>query len=143
MKPWALLAPALLLAACAGETPPAPAPSAAAPPPASAPLPTPDQPTTAAQLGLRPSEPVSPPPAPPPPAPLANQSRPPAPGDQCGAAELASLIGQPRTAIPIPVDPSRRRVVCTTCPRTEELRPDRQTIEYDAATGRVTKVGCN
>ncbi len=38
--------------------------------------------------------------------------------------ELQGLIGKQRSEIPIPVDPSRRRVACTTCPVTPELSPD-------------------
>lgn len=115
------LAPLLLLqglAGCASDPKPAPP---AAPPPAPAP-------------------PAPPPPISLPPAPIS--VAPPPPPDQCGAYELAGLVGKPRTQIPIPVNPARRRVVCTTCPRTEEFQPYRLTIEYDAATGLVTKVGC-
>ena len=65
-----------------------------------------------------------------------------APGDTCGAAALAYLVGKPRTEIPIPADLTRRRVVCTTCPVDAEVRPDRQTITYDTATKLVTKVAC-
>jgi len=75
-----------------------------------------------------PAAPISLPPLPPP--------------DQCGAYELQWLVGRPRTDIPIPVQPNRRRVVCDSCPRTLDFRETRQTIEYDADTGRVTKVGC-
>ena len=75
-----------------------------------------------------PSPPVSPIPA--------------APADRCGAAELGWLVGRPRTEIPVPVDPSRRRVACTTCPITEDFRPDRLTILFDADTGLVTSVRC-
>lgn len=65
-----------------------------------------------------------------------------APGDTCGASELAGLIGQPRTAIPVPADLSRRRVICTTCPRTMDYVPSRLTIFYDRATSRVTTLQC-
>ena len=41
-------------------------------------------------------------------------------GDLCHAAELQSLVGQPRTEIPVPVDVINRRVTCTTCPVTED-----------------------
>ncbi len=64
------------------------------------------------------------------------------PADTCGAAELAYLVGKPRTEIPIPADLTRRRVVCTTCPVDGEVRPERQTITYDSATNHVTKVSC-
>jgi len=62
--------------------------------------------------------------------------------DQCGAGELQYLVGQPTTEIPIPLEPSRRRVVCTTCPMTQEHYSFRQTILFDATTGRVTSVSC-
>ena len=77
-----------------------------------------------------------------PPAPAPAALAPPAPADTCGAAELAYLVGKPRTQISIPADLTRRRVVCTTCPVTQDVRPDRQTITYDSATNLVTKVGC-
>jgi hypothetical protein len=107
---------ALALAACAsGEPSPAPPPTA----PASAPAPPP------------------PPPALPRPAPV-----PTPPPDQCGAYELQNLVGKPRTSIPVPVDPSKRRVVCSSCPMTMDFNPQRLTITYDSATGLVTKVQC-
>ena len=62
--------------------------------------------------------------------------------DTCGAASLAYLVGKPRTEIPVPTDLARRRVVCTTCPTGADVRPDRQTITYDAATGKVAGVTC-
>lgn len=75
------------------------------------------------------------------PAPM---SIPPAPErDQCGAWELQNLVGKPRTEIPVPVDPSRRRVVCTTCPMTMDFSPGRLTIVYDMTSNLVTKVSCN
>ena len=66
----------------------------------------------------------------------------PAGADTCGATALASLVGQSRAAIPIADDISKRRVVCTTCPRTQDYRPDRLTIFFDAPTGRVTTLQC-
>jgi hypothetical protein len=62
--------------------------------------------------------------------------------DQCGARDLQYLVGKPTTEIPIPVEPSRRRVVCTTCPMTRETYSFRQTILFDANTGLVTSVAC-
>ncbi|CAN5150160.1 hypothetical protein BH09PSE2_BH09PSE2_12420 [soil metagenome] len=62
--------------------------------------------------------------------------------DQCGAASLQYLVGKPKTEIPVAIDPSRRRVTCTTCPTTRDLRLDRQTILYDEATKLVTSVTC-
>ena len=75
-----------------------------------------------------------------PPAPISVPALP--PPDSCGAYELFYLVGKPRTEIPVPVDPTRRRVICTTCPRDSDVRPDRLTIEYDAVTGKVTKLQC-
>jgi hypothetical protein len=66
----------------------------------------------------------------------------PAAGRTCDAASLTYLIGKPRTEIPVPVDPSRRRVACTTCPVSEDYQPDRTNILYDAQTGKVTKLKC-
>jgi hypothetical protein len=88
------------------------------------------------------------PPAPPPPISVAPEpiSVPPAPfvpPDQCGAWELQDLVGKHRTQIPVPVEVTRRRVVCTTCPKTMDYSPTRLTIEYDAVSERVTSVACN
>jgi len=52
------------------------------------------------------------------------------------------LIGKPRTDIPVPVNPGRRRVVCSTCPMTQDYSPTRQTIIFDADTGIVKEVKC-
>lgn len=62
--------------------------------------------------------------------------------DRCGASDLAYLVGKPRTEIPVPTDPGRRQVVCTTCPRAPDVRTNRQTIVYDQGTGKVTGVTC-
>ena len=37
--------------------------------------------------------------------------------DQCGAVALAYLVGRPKSEIPVPVDPARRRVACLSCCR--------------------------
>jgi len=60
----------------------------------------------------------------------------------CDAANLAWLVGRSRNEIPVPVDPARRRVACTRCPVTDDYRPDRTDIRYDAVTGLVTSVKC-
>lgn len=62
--------------------------------------------------------------------------------DQCGAAALQGLIGRPRTEVPIPVDPNRQRVACTTCPVTLDYRPDRLNFFFDAETGIIREVRC-
>ncbi|WP_242914104.1 hypothetical protein [Brevundimonas pishanensis] len=64
------------------------------------------------------------------------------PGDQCGARDLQWLVGRSRTEIPVPVDVSRRRVTCTTCPITEDHAPYRLNIFYDRQSGRVESVRC-
>ena len=85
-------------------------------------------------------DPAPPPAAESPSPPLATPIRP-AEGT-CDAATLTWLIGRSRNEIPVPVDPSRRRVACTRCPVTEDYRPDRTDIRYDAVTGLVTSVKC-
>lgn len=62
--------------------------------------------------------------------------------DQCGAQPLQYLVGKPRTDIPVPLDPSMRRVVCSTCVVTQEYRADRQTITFNSDTGLITSVKC-
>ena len=76
-------------------------------------------------------------PAPPPPPPP-----PPEPPDYCGAKSLQYLVGQHRTKIPVPVNPSARRVTCTTCPVTMDYSPYRLNILYDQATGIIKEVKC-
>ena len=102
----------LALAACAAPPPPAP------PPPAS----------------LRPivviPEPLNVPPIPEPVK------------DSCGAWELQSLIGKPRSQIPGPTYPDRWRVACTTCLVTMDFRADRLTILFDPDTGIVKELKC-
>ncbi len=89
-----------------------------------------------------------PPPAPPQqsfpaPAPHADPSRPQAMSDDtCGAADLQYLVGKPRTEIPVPLDPGKRRVVCSSCIITQDYRPDRQTITFDTDTGIIKSVSC-
>jgi hypothetical protein len=111
---------ALALTACA-------APSSQTPPPA-------------------PAASTAPPQTPPPPAPPPDVSTPltppPPPKDACGASDLQYLVGKPRTDIPVPVNPSKRRVVCSSCVMTQDFVPFRQTIIYDANTGLVTAVRC-
>src|SRR5580692_141722 len=51
--------------------------------------------------------------------------RPPAASASCEAASLAWLVGKPKSAIPVPVDPSLRRVYCSTCMVTQDYIPGR------------------
>lgn len=77
------------------------------------------------------------------PAPIATPS-PSAPSakDACGAAELQGLIGHLRTEIPVPVQPDRQRVACTTCPVTLDYRPDRLNFFFDADSGLIREIKC-
>lgn len=62
--------------------------------------------------------------------------------DTCGAQPLQHLIGKPRTDIPVPLYPDKRRVVCSTCVVTQEFRADRQTIVFDTDSGIIRSVKC-
>lgn len=63
-------------------------------------------------------------------------------GDICGAASLQYLIGKPKAEAPVPIDPSRRRVYCSTCMITMDYRADRLDIVFDQTSGLVTAVKC-
>lgn len=62
--------------------------------------------------------------------------------DLCKANELQWLVGKPRTEIPVPVEVVNRRVVCTTCPVTEEYSAYRLNIFFDLETDLVEQVRC-
>ena len=62
--------------------------------------------------------------------------------DQCRAAERQSWVGRSIDSLPAALDGENRRVVCTTCARTEDYRADRLNIDFDAGTRRVVKVSC-
>lgn len=91
-------------------------------------------------------------PAPPPPAPAPSPVVRPTPQkppvfkpvdtDKCDAKELQYLVGKPRTEIPVPLEPSKRRVLCSTCAATMDYRADRQTIVFDTETGIIKSVTC-
>jgi hypothetical protein len=80
------------------------------------------------------------PPAAEPPAPA--QPSPDAGAATCEAASLAWLVGKPKSAIPVPVNPSLRRVYCSTCLVTQDYLPGRTDIVFDSETGAVTQVKC-
>jgi hypothetical protein len=97
----------------------------------------------------QPAEPLS---APAQPAAPAQPSTPPQPqpmpypttaaAPECEAASLAWLVGKPRSAIPVPVYPSLRRVYCSTCLVTQDYMPGRTDIVFDTETGVITAVKC-
>ena len=60
----------------------------------------------------------------------------------CDAPSLSYLVGHKRTDIPVAADLTKRRVACTTCPGSEDRRPERTDILFDARTGLVTAVTC-
>lgn len=66
----------------------------------------------------------------------------PAMTDMCKAEGLQWLVGRPRTEIPIAADIVNRRVVCTTCPVTEDYSPYRLNIFFNAETDKVELVRC-
>ena len=106
---------ALLLAACTGPAYPVSGPVAPSPPVA--------PPTAVARLATpipRPAETVK----------------------ECGAAALQGLIGRPRTEVPVPLDPGRQRVACTTCPAADNVDPGRLNSLFDAQTGLIKDVRC-
>ena len=109
----------LLLASCSSAPEPAP------PPP-------PSTPTAPPAIAL-PSKP---------PASSSSSSSSEAARDQCGLKDAQAFVGKPRTSLPAPVDPSRWRVACTTCPVTMDYRPDRLNILFNADTGVVREVKC-
>jgi hypothetical protein len=108
----ASLALAMTLAACSSDLAPAPAPQA---PPA---IRGPDVEASALPMP------------------------PPAEKDQCGAADLQALVGRPRSEIPVPVDPARQRVACTTCPVTMDHDPRRLNFFFDADSGLIKQIRC-
>ncbi|MGA0544380.1 hypothetical protein ACO2Q1_03800 [Brevundimonas sp. VNH65] len=74
--------------------------------------------------------------------PVGTRMPPPAMTDMCKAEGLQWLVGRPRTEIPIAADIVNRRVVCTTCPVTEDYSPYRLNIFFNAETDKVELVRC-
>jgi hypothetical protein len=77
-----------------------------------------------------------------PPAIALPATQPEAEKDQCGLKDAKAFVGKNRTDLPAPVDPSRWRVACTTCPVTMDYRPDRLNILFNPDTGVVQQVKC-
>jgi len=64
------------------------------------------------------------------------------PPDTCGLRAVKGLVGQPRSAIPVPVNPQLRRVTCTRCVQAQDYNPRRLNIYYDADTGVIERLAC-
>lgn len=62
--------------------------------------------------------------------------------DLCKARDFQHLVGKPRTEIPVPVEVVNRRVVCTTCPVTEDFSAYRLNFFFNAETDLVEQVRC-
>ena len=60
---------------------------------------------------------------------------------QCGLEASRSLIGSHIGAVSFPQG-ANVRVVCTTCPTTKDLRPDRLNVRFNEATGIIESVDC-
>lgn len=60
---------------------------------------------------------------------------------RCDATAARSLIGSHVGAVSFPQG-ADVRIVCTTCPTTKDLRPDRLNIRFVEATGIIESVDC-
>lgn len=60
---------------------------------------------------------------------------------RCDAAASQSLIGSHVGAVDFQAG-ANVRIVCTTCPTTKDLRPDRLNIRFNQATGIIERVDC-
>ena len=60
---------------------------------------------------------------------------------RCGLDAARSLVGTHVGAVSFPEGASVR-IVCTTCPTTKDLRPDRLNVRFDQATGVIESVDC-
>ena len=60
---------------------------------------------------------------------------------RCDAAVARSLIGTHFGAVSFPRG-ANVRIVCTTCPTTKDLRPDRLNVRFNEATGIIESVDC-
>jgi len=60
---------------------------------------------------------------------------------RCDAGAARSLIGTHVGAVSFPAG-ANVRIVCTTCPTTKDLRPDRLNVRFDEATGIIRSVDC-
>lgn len=60
---------------------------------------------------------------------------------RCDAVASRSLVGSHVGAVDFPAG-ANVRIVCTTCPTTKDLRPDRLNIRFNQATGIIERVDC-
>ena len=60
---------------------------------------------------------------------------------RCDAEAAKSLIGSHVGAVSFAAG-ANVRVVCTTCPTTKDLRPDRLNVRFDEASGIIRSVDC-
>ncbi|HWQ86374.1 hypothetical protein [Brevundimonas sp.] len=60
---------------------------------------------------------------------------------RCDAEAARSLIGSHVGAVDFQAG-ADVRIVCTTCPTTKDLRPDRLNIRFNQATGIIERVDC-
>jgi hypothetical protein len=74
-------------------------------------------------------------------APTETALNPDATPQRCDAAAARSLIGSHVGAVSFASD-ANVRIVCTTCPTTRDLRPDRLNVRFDEATGIIKSVDC-
>jgi hypothetical protein len=60
---------------------------------------------------------------------------------RCDAAAARSLIGSHVGAVSFPAG-ANVRIVCTTCPTTRDLRPDRLNVRFNQTSGIIENVDC-
>lgn len=60
---------------------------------------------------------------------------------RCNAEGAKSLIGSHVGAVSFPQG-ANVRIVCTTCPTTKDLRPDRLNVRFDQTSGIIRSVDC-
>ena len=60
---------------------------------------------------------------------------------RCNAEASQSLVGSHVGAVDFQAG-ADVRIVCTTCPTTRDLRPDRLNIRFNQATGIIERVDC-
>lgn len=63
-------------------------------------------------------------------------------GDACGASGYQHLVGQHWPTASAMPPATEIRTFCTTCPRTDDLRPGRINVTIDETTSVVTEIAC-